>query len=463
MSVSTIWTKLREPHVAFAILAAIFGLVYVFLIPPMWGQDEHGHYRRAEAISRGDIGTQQLDENHAFGGPINDKVLDFINEHFYLRVDHLSDGTELTFPYAPQQSYPDDADGYSPSAYSAYAVYPPTVYLPQSLGIAVGRLLTHDIYLESVFARIFGLIAFIALGCLAIKKMPFGKWFMFAVLLLPSTVFQSAMVSADCLTTAIVLLFIAFCLDVSFMQRAVKNKDLVILALLVLLLASVKISYVLLAFLVLMIPLVRKDFRSPKKLALLAIPVAAAGVVSLIWMSSISQINPNDWTKSWSDYQAQKGDISGFVTEFIRSIALSSGNSNLVGVSFHASGSSFAWYFDILAIIALTLAALSGSASEALVHKLKKGPLYGLVAGILALTIVAMNYAIFTAFTPNAADTIDIQSRYLIPLLPLFFLPLLLIPTAWTSERKRGITCFVVAAVSLVLVASVVWNYQLIY
>jgi uncharacterized membrane protein len=93
--------------------------------------------------------------------------------------------------------------------FAAAAVYPPVPYLPSAIGIRIGRLFGASPFMLVLLARLADLAAFIALGALAIRRLPTRSWVLAILALTPVMIFQAATVSADVVTTALALVVIA--------------------------------------------------------------------------------------------------------------------------------------------------------------------------------------------------------------------------------------------------------------
>jgi uncharacterized membrane protein len=96
--------------------------------------------------------------------------------------------------------------------------------------------------------RLGSLFATVALLALAVRRMPTRAWMLATVALLPVTVFQAAMLSADGVTIALALLVLALALDVAATPRgAVTKGRLVEIALATVALGLAKPPYILFA------------------------------------------------------------------------------------------------------------------------------------------------------------------------------------------------------------------------
>jgi len=98
------------------------------------------------------------------------------------------------------------------SVASRVASYGPVGYLPQAVGIGLGRLLGASPLTCFYLARLGNLLAAVALLFFAIRLAPFGKQLFMLVGLLPMTMFELASLSCDALTISGAMFFTALLL-----------------------------------------------------------------------------------------------------------------------------------------------------------------------------------------------------------------------------------------------------------
>ena len=88
--------------------------------------------------------------------------------------------------------------------------YSPIGYLPQAAGMLFGRMLNFSPLLLFYCGRLANLGVYIFLIYLAIRKIPFAKWLVAGISLMPITLFESASLSPDALNNGLCILFIAY-------------------------------------------------------------------------------------------------------------------------------------------------------------------------------------------------------------------------------------------------------------
>jgi uncharacterized membrane protein len=273
-----------KPENVFIVLASIFGLIFLFVVPPIQVPDELAHFNKAYQVSEG-----------KFFGEVQGKLAgDYLPESLNLfGATLLSQGiyshpeikqsipmlmAELSRPLNPgKQAFVD---------FRGALLYSPVPYLPQAFGIALGRLLSLPPIILFYLGRLFNLAVWIALIQLAIRWVPLHKWVWVLLALAPMSLFLSASLSADAPTNALAFLLIAVTLKFAFVgDEPLQNKDLALLFTVGILLALSKQAYLLLSGLVLLIPIKRfGSLRRKLMISLIFIALCVAASLGWTWL-----------------------------------------------------------------------------------------------------------------------------------------------------------------------------------
>jgi hypothetical protein len=112
--------------------------------------------------------------------------------------------------------------------------YPPTLYVPISLGLGIGKLFNFPVQRSIVLARLLNAAAAIALSALALWQIRRGRLVLFTVLLFPMCVAQMAAASQDALLLALAALFIALLSIPLAARRDATDREFLVLAALLL-------------------------------------------------------------------------------------------------------------------------------------------------------------------------------------------------------------------------------------
>lgn len=176
------------------------GILGVLLIPPMQALDGASHMLRIDQISRGQIISPLSDERRAVVAP-DDCLLSFI--------DHHRDRGWVDGPMSLRDSFRAPACVPSrPLDISNTAVNSPVAYLPQAVGYRIGRML--DGVVGAFFlARLFGLVAYIALCSAALRLGVRSRPVVFVIALMPAALGVASVLSADGVTLGLSLLAIS--------------------------------------------------------------------------------------------------------------------------------------------------------------------------------------------------------------------------------------------------------------
>jgi uncharacterized membrane protein len=215
---TTILRPSNSPRIARAFVALILGAVgsipLVFLTPPFQVPDEVQHFYRAYELSEFRIRAEV--QNGVAGATLPDSLPQLVKSSVY-----TADG--ILYPATPAPiartlklaSIPLDRSKRGFVAFPGSAFYSPLPYLPQALGIAVGRLIGLGPLYLLYMGRLFNCLAALGLVGLAVTSMPFAEELVILVGLLPMSMFLYASMSPDSAVIACALLFTALSLSAS--------------------------------------------------------------------------------------------------------------------------------------------------------------------------------------------------------------------------------------------------------
>ena len=148
---------------------------------------------------------------------------------------------------------------------STPANYSAILYVPSAIGMAFARLTGGSIIDMYILGRVFNLIAYGILICIALKILPYKKNVFYVLFLMPMMIVLAGTYSIDGMCMGLVSIFIAYCLKVYNTSDTIKLKQVGILSLLfVLMLLAKSMAYIFVALIVLMLPL-KKTIKKNKK------------------------------------------------------------------------------------------------------------------------------------------------------------------------------------------------------
>lgn len=446
----------------FAVFFTIAGLAFVFIVPPFQNPDEPMHFYRSYQLTKGHLSAYK--EGELYGGEIPVSMRAMVvkagiehNYDFNYRFDSNYKDL-LQYHYGGEKVF---------EGFPNTAIYTPLAYLPAMVAHAVTALFNGPLLVAMYLGRLFSMGVVLLAVIVALRTMPFAKWLIFAVMLLPMAVASSASVSADAMTMAVSVLLIAVTLRIAFSGKIVSRYWLIFLIGLAVCIGLVKQAHVALLPILFMIPLFNKAYRTRKMYWLFGITFAAALLLFAVWYLKTDQIVIN--FHPLVDPVSQKAYILHkpwmFVWAMLQTFFTTHGNGILISLF-----GNFGWLTAQLPVLFIAISTLalywstrvSGSDEKILTElspRYKKWlNLYSI--GLFLLVVTLISVALYLYWTPYKHSFImGIQGRYFIPMLPLLLLPFV------ASHRKSSKFAQqrVAIATLTVLIAGVVTTYARFY
>jgi uncharacterized membrane protein len=204
-----------RPASIFVLFSLAFGSIIIFTNPPLRGPDEIAHFLRIYSYARGEFlpVTEIKDRKGILLSPELYNQLYFfktagevfarareqgvrygqIMAKYSKLADMLGEETEQFAPFA-------GTEGYNPVA-----------YIPYIVAAAIGRLLRLDFPGMLLLMRFFGLLAFTAVMAYAIAVTPALKWAFMLIAMLPVSLYNRTVLSADGAALSYTLAITALC------------------------------------------------------------------------------------------------------------------------------------------------------------------------------------------------------------------------------------------------------------
>ena len=307
----------KKPENIFCIFAFVFGMIFVFLVPPFQSIDESIHFTKCYSLSTLHLFPEESKDGKTIGLRLPDELrimeyqfegnIGFIGKKYdylqYLNVKNLKlGGNEHIRNVGGTQTII------------------PLVYLPQAIGIFIVRLAENLFFqfdasvLDLFYAgRIFNLIFYLVIGYLSIKTIPFYKHVIASVLLLPMSITLAASLHYDGCIIATTIYLICLLLKI-YLQKDyyISKKDAIIIVLLSVLIVSAKVVYSLIFLLVFFIPKEKFNLlftgRKMKKLICIFVGAMAMMVSFLFWNIFIPNVHKDSsgklsfTSKQYTDY-----------------------------------------------------------------------------------------------------------------------------------------------------------------
>lgn len=366
-------------------------MCFLVAIPAYQGADEPAHLNRAYQISGGGFVAERRGD--LVGGvlPASMKV-----RHGPLRPD------QLTFV-----------------DFRNTAPFPPVAYLPHALAIALGRMLMLPPVVLLYLGRVAGLLTALTLVYVAIRITPVAKHVFVLLALMPLAIRQMSMVTADSVTNATALLFLAMLLRLSAAPGPLRGGSTMAgLVLCSLAVALAKLAYFPLALLYGICPAARFGGRRRYAIGFLMVAGTSAAVLAG-WMWVIRDLYTPQHITPDADPGRQMALMAAHPLRFAQVLLFDlqrDGVMHLHGTGY--PGQLPRWMSGIHLGVVAAVALVDGRKDFALDVRAK-----AIIVCVLAATYVVINAMAYVAVNPVEAATVRfVQSRYYIPIAPLPFL-----------------------------------------
>ena len=213
-----IWIRIAaRPTTVFVVLSMVFGGLIISGTPPLRGPDEISHFVRIYSYARGEIlPTTEVDGRKGI----------LVEPRLYSELQFFRTAGEV-FAREGGLSYPPLVAGYrnpigstvdEPDQARIFAPfagtegYNPVAYIPYIAAAAIGRLFKLDFSDMLLFMRWFGLATFTAIAAYSIAVTPALKWAFVLIALLPVSLYNRSVLSADGAALSTALTVTALCL-----------------------------------------------------------------------------------------------------------------------------------------------------------------------------------------------------------------------------------------------------------
>jgi len=254
----------------YLLLAIPIGTLYLIYNPLGKVPDEDMHARKSMAISYGNFFSTQVEDGKAVY-PINSKINELVTR------------STTSYDEALKRIEAEETDERIPLEYTTMALYAPICHMPQAFGMFVTRIFGASIVVQCYAARTVNMLLAIFLVFEAIKLIPFKKYIVLMIGLLPITMNEFASMASDAFAIGFSLFYIALIFNIKYKETPIERKDKIFLVIYSLIVALLKIVYMPLVFLLLLIP--RKKYNNKKeKNVFSAIVIAISIIINLIWL-----------------------------------------------------------------------------------------------------------------------------------------------------------------------------------
>lgn len=418
--------KMRLENV-FLVVAMFFGLIFIFTIKPLHGNDEIVHFPRAYQVQEGQLWTEHLG-GYDYGGYVPEQIKWF-NDDWRVQVQSSELDpdwvAQLQNRYNQERLIRNDPVALP---FTSAGVYSPWSYAPPALGILIADSLKLPLNWYVYLARLFTMLVYVLLVYWAIRIIPFGKLFLAVVALLPTALTQGGTIGMDGLVNGLSWLIIALTLAVFTKKLVITPKILALVAFLSLYLATTKQAYGLIALLPLLLPARLYPFAYKKVWAWrvgFAGVLAATGMWYIGQTSSIASIihfiqrpglNIDEGAQLHYVFQ---NAVQFLVMIFAQPFSLVSAGiyGGMVGVM---TNRTIFIPVSITILLLGTLLLTTFHKEKVAIAKRDKLFILAGAGGALVLTFILINLGLYLSFTQVGFGRVEgLQGRYFLPLLPL--------------------------------------------
>ena len=416
MNLSSLSNKIT-PNKTFIILSFIFGVLFSIIIPPFQAPDEPAHFYRAYQLSEFKIVGQKV-ENYA-GGYIPKQIIE-MTETLTGNIPGHKENKASIDKIGKYIKIKPNFEEIKLADFKNTVLYPPTVYLPQSLGITIAKVFKLSPLWMVYLGRILNLLTFILIVSSAIRIIPICKWGMVLLGLMPMTLAQASSLSLDATCFSMSFLLIALILNYALSEdKKITVKQVFIMSLVSFFLGLCKWAYIFIPFLFLIIP--PEKFSSKKKYFISFFTVIFSTVIGiLVWsliirnlyLPILDYLNPHEQLLYMLVHPQYF--IKGFLGSFTNFFTFHSFIGNLGWVDNSLPTGIVIAYFGVLAACGLI------DSNE----KISINFPQRLVAAIvLFLSVLFVDIMMYLFWNRVGATFIEgLQGRYFIPVALLLFL-----------------------------------------
>lgn len=263
----------------FLLVAIVLGMLFIIALPPGEGPDEGGHFMRAYGIQEGYFVAERIGESEAVGSPIP------VEADFMLGQSGWRDEGVKVYDGVLEELARRPSGETKMQSYNTLAVYNFVCYLPQALGILIGRVLGFSVLGMAYLAKIFNFAIWVLLSYYAIKLMPKFKSVFLFIALLPITLQEATSLAPDALTIGLGMFVVAYITHLIYSRRMpITIREKILLGCIAVVISLCKIVYLPLVFLYAILPFERFGTKKKKWIFVIGIIVLAI-VLNLIWLA----------------------------------------------------------------------------------------------------------------------------------------------------------------------------------
>ncbi|MEI7918245.1 MAG: DUF2142 domain-containing protein [Candidatus Saccharibacteria bacterium] len=406
----TLQNKLK-PRFYYILILSLVGFALIFIIPPFQTPDEQTHLYRAYQLSEGHLIADHL--SYGAGGTLPTSLSDAFNKYSYLI---FKPDNKVTLKYIRSTiTAPLNSTVRKETRFENTAPYPPLGYLPQVIGISIGRIISANPVILLYMARISNLLVWILGIWLCMKRQPKLSLALFSFSLIPIVLYQASSASADVMASISAVFLTLEVFRITQSDTLITKKERLVVLCVGVILSLCKFPYVLLVLLVLLIQ--NDKFKSKKsalifKLLAVLLPLSITSAWLVVSMSSFVNLQPGVNTALQLHY------ILTEPINYIKVLFNTYATTNSDGLYIQMFGqlgwldTKLPFWSIIFSGLSVTIATISISIKPNRIKSFAKlGAIFVMISTILAITSLLY----LTWNTPRSNIVEGLQGRYFIP------------------------------------------------
>ena len=291
------------------------------------------------------------------------------------------------------------------------SLYSPFQYIPQAIGVGIGKLLNLSIGITGFLGRITGFIFWLLLSTYSIKIVPNKKMFFTLLFLSPICIGYAITLSGDMMLNSITLLLVCYVYKLWCEKKVINKKDYAILMIASVVLSLCKVVYVPIVLIIFFIP--KECFKNRKRYFInLLIIFLISCLFALTWMKCSNNYITGYYDSSQAQQQFIFSNPIQYIIIMIRTLFEYFNVYLIYNSQFKLSS------FISIMLWVLVICALWGENDNREVN-LKSKLCFAAICILVIILIETALYIQFTATTVGIGNKLvdGIQSRYFLPLL----------------------------------------------
>lgn len=425
----------------FLLIGMISGLITIVLVPFAMPIDEVTHFFRAYSISSGHL----LQQRTASG-----LVGEYVPEKLYYIMNKPAESMNLRSLFLNMKEWGERIgrtdNAFYENGFAGY--YLPFGYFPAAVGLIFAKILNLPLYLMIYAGRLSNFLFYITVCFVALRKAPFYRNVFFLAGLNPGALYLACTYSTDGILICQILLFVSICLKYYFaadtarkMRQEVRREseiarmtiigvpDIVLLVVSSVLIASMKtFTYAPILLLIFLIPAKSMDFR--KRAVTFTICAVLLGLMAAGQATLLQKFTYNDTRlASGTDTMGQIAYVlhhpvttARLVLDYLdRNIYCLTGS-----VKTLQSGAGVEGIARICTILSIVTVFLTNDRPNGEKRYPKLLLFVGVIYAVEVLALILSLYIISTDVGGKAV--IGMQSRYMLPILPLLYILMAFLP-----------------------------------